>query len=78
MRVCLTNPTWRINHQKGIRAGCRVPNSIGLGQHTFMPYPFTLAYAMAIVEREPGIDAAIIDAIGEDLLIDVREGIVGY
>src|SRR5947209_7144297 len=67
MRVCLTNPTWRGDGEKGIRAGCRVPNSIGLGQHTFIPYPFTLAYATALLETEPGVEAAILDAIAEDL-----------
>lgn len=67
MRVCLTNPTWLTDGQKGIRAGCRVPNSIGVGQHTFMPYPFTLAYAMALVEGEDGVEAMICDAIGENL-----------
>lgn len=67
MRVCLTNPTWRTGNDKGIRAGCRVPNSIGMGQHTFLPFPFTLAYAMAMVEREPGVKAMILDAIAEDL-----------
>ncbi|WP_197525315.1 B12-binding domain-containing radical SAM protein [Pseudobythopirellula maris] len=44
-----------------------MPNSIGDGQHTFMPFPFTLAYAMAMVERIEGVEAMIIDAIAEDL-----------
>lgn len=66
MRVCLTNPTWREDDSRGIRAGCRVPNSIQSGQHTFMPFPFTLAYATAKLEAE-GVPTAIIDGIGEDL-----------
>jgi len=70
MRICLTNPAWRTIDEKGIRAGCRVPNSISHGQHTFIPFPFTLAYAMAMVEREEGVTAMILDAIAEDLDAD--------
>jgi len=66
LRVCLTNPTWKDNGVKGIRAGCRVPNTIGSGQHTFMPFPFTLAYATAKLEAE-GTPAMIVDAVAEDI-----------
>jgi radical SAM superfamily enzyme YgiQ (UPF0313 family) len=67
VRVCLTNPPWRSDTESGIRAGCRVPNSIEIGQHTFVPFPFTLAFATSRLEAEPGITARIIDAIGEDI-----------
>jgi radical SAM superfamily enzyme YgiQ (UPF0313 family) len=70
MRVCLANPPWRSATEQGIRAGCRVPNSIAIGEHTFIPFPFTLAYAMARLENEPGVTAMIIDAIAEDLACD--------
>jgi radical SAM superfamily enzyme YgiQ (UPF0313 family) len=70
LRICLANPPWRTDTETGIRAGCRVPNSIGIGQHTFIPYPFTLAYAMACVEKQPSITSIIIDAIAEDLTRD--------
>jgi anaerobic magnesium-protoporphyrin IX monomethyl ester cyclase len=66
MRVCLTNPPWRVAGRRGIRAGCRVPNAIGEGQHTFVPFPFTLAYAAGVLDRA-GVRVAIIDAIAEDL-----------
>ena len=66
MRICLTNPTWRQDGERGIRAGCRVPNTIRSGQHTFVPFPFTLAYAMSRLEAD-GIPAMIIDGVGEDL-----------
>lgn len=66
IRVCLTNPTWRQYGERGIRAGCRVPNSIRTGQHTFIPFPFTLAYAMAKLEAD-GVPTLIIDGVGEDL-----------
>jgi radical SAM superfamily enzyme YgiQ (UPF0313 family) len=70
MRVCLTNPCWRDNGRVGIRAGCRVPNMVGEGEHTFMPFPFSLAYAMSVLE-ELGVEAMILDAIAEE--IDERE-----
>jgi radical SAM superfamily enzyme YgiQ (UPF0313 family) len=66
MRVCLTNPPWRVGQQKGIRAGCRVPNAIGAGQHTFVPFPFALAYPAAVLERD-GLTVMLLDAIAEDL-----------
>ena len=66
MRVCLTNPPWQVAGRRGIRAGCRVPNAIGAGQHTFVPFPFTLAYSAAMLERE-GFEVMVIDAIAEGL-----------
>jgi radical SAM superfamily enzyme YgiQ (UPF0313 family) len=66
MRVCLTNPTWKQAGVRGIRAGCRVPNTIAEGQHTFIPFPFTLAYATSRLETE-GVTTELIDAIGEDI-----------
>ena len=66
MRICLTNPPWRLDRERGIRAGCRVPNTIRSGQHTFIPFPFTLAYAMAKLEAA-GVPSMIIDGVAEDL-----------
>lgn len=66
MRVCLTNPCWRENGRRGIRAGCRVPNLLGEGEHTFMPFPFTLAYGMSALEGR-GVEAMILDAIAEEI-----------
>lgn len=66
MRVCLTNPPWRDQKTTGIRAGCRVPTSIAKVEHTFVPFPFTLAYATAVLERN-GIPVLLIDAIAEEL-----------
>lgn len=63
--MCLTNPPWREGNQRGIRSGCRVPNSIGSGEHTFIPFPFPLAYATAVLERS-GVETLLIDAVGED------------
>ena len=50
MRICITNPCWREGDRKGIRAGCRMPNIIVDGQSTFVPFPFMLAYATAVLE----------------------------
>ncbi len=66
MRVCLTNPPWKQDGTRGIRAGCRIPNAIGEGQHTFIPFPFTLAYATAGLEAA-GVPVKLIDAIAEDI-----------
>ncbi len=66
MKVCIANPTWREGHSKGIRAGSRVPNIIGDYEHTFMPFPFLLAYAAAVLEQH-GIETVLIDAIAEGI-----------
>jgi len=66
MRVCLSNPRWRDGAKKGIRAACRVPNMAGANELTFMPFPFWLAYAAAVLERD-GHDVIVVDAIGEDM-----------
>jgi anaerobic magnesium-protoporphyrin IX monomethyl ester cyclase len=69
MRICVTNPCWREDGRKGIRAGCRVPNIVIEGQLTFIPFPFMLAYATSRLHAA-GFDAMILDAIGEDLTDD--------
>ena len=66
MRVCVSNPPWRVQKATGIRAGCRVPTSIAKVEHTFVPFPFTLAYATAVLEQN-GITVLLVDAIAEEL-----------
>ena len=66
MRICITNPCWREGDRKGIRAGCRMPNIIVDGQSTFVPFPFMLAYATAVLEAA-GVEVMLLDAIAEDL-----------
>jgi radical SAM superfamily enzyme YgiQ (UPF0313 family) len=39
---------------------------IGAAEHTFIPFPFTLAYGMAMLEAE-GVEAMLLDAIAEDI-----------
>jgi radical SAM superfamily enzyme YgiQ (UPF0313 family) len=66
MRVCLTNPVWRTANKRGIRSGCRVPNIINGEEHTFIPFPFPLAYTASFLESS-GINVLLIDAIGEQI-----------
>lgn len=66
MKVCISNPPWQETHQRGIRAGSRVPNIIGDYEHTFMPFPFLLAYAAAVLQ-ERGIVTLILDGIAEGM-----------
>jgi len=67
MRVSLTNPSWREEGRRGIRSGCRVPNIMGERDFTFIPFPFPLAYAAAVLEAN-GTPVMIVDAVGEDLV----------
>lgn len=66
MRICITNPRWETTQGRGIRAGCRVPNIIGLGEQSFIPFPFLLAYSAAIL-KQSGHDVLLIDAIAEHI-----------
>lgn len=66
LRVCFSNPCWRDENRRGIRAGCRVPNMIGAGEQTFIPFPFLLAYGMAALEAK-GVPCLIVDAIAEGI-----------
>jgi radical SAM superfamily enzyme YgiQ (UPF0313 family) len=66
MRVCLTNPCWRKQNKSGIRSGSRVPNIIGGAEHTFVPFPFPLAYTASYLES-CGVNVLLIDAVGEEI-----------
>ena len=63
MRVFLGNPPWSKPGFYGVRAGSRWPHF----EHEtsdYMPFPFQLAYAAAVLERE-GFDVLLVDGIAE-------------
>jgi anaerobic magnesium-protoporphyrin IX monomethyl ester cyclase len=66
MKVCLTNPSWRETGRSGIRSGSRVPNIISGMEHTFIPFPFPLAYTASYLESH-GVEVHLIDAIAEEM-----------
>lgn len=68
MKVFLANAPWKKGDRLGVRAGARwaMTNAAGKGSKipTYVPFPFYLAYAAAVVE-ESGFDTLLIDAIAE-------------
>jgi len=70
MRIILGNPPWRIGNRLGVRAGSRWPFTMEVTDGTrlppYIPFPFFLAYAAAVLERER-FPVMLIDGIAEGL-----------
>lgn len=71
MNIVLSNPPYRIPLGDGrerffIRAGSRWPFSIVKCEDDvsdYLPFPFYLAYAAALIEREPGLEVMVEDGV---------------
>ncbi len=55
---------WKVGRRTGVRAGSRWPHLKSAEEGDYLPYPFFLGYASALLKRE-GFDAKLIDAIAE-------------
>ncbi|MDD5119810.1 MAG: radical SAM protein [Candidatus Omnitrophica bacterium] len=65
-RILLVNLPWQKNGVSGVRAGSRWPHIKGRPEDSYLPFPFFLAYATALL-RSRDIEAVMIDAIAEGL-----------
>jgi len=63
MRVLLTNPPWLRPGWYGVRAGSRWPH-MERAESPYMPFPFLLGYAAAVLEAD-GHEVVAIDACAE-------------
>ncbi|MDD5557604.1 MAG: radical SAM protein [bacterium] len=63
MKVFLGNPPWRKPGFYGVRAGSRWPH-FEHESSRYMPFPFGLAYAAAVLERD-GFEVALVDGVAE-------------
>lgn len=68
MRVFLGNPPWSKPGFYGVRAGSRWPHFESV-HDKYMPFPFYLSYATAILERE-GFECRLVDGIAEGISDD--------
>src|SRR4051812_19338131 len=59
VKVALVNPPWLRPGHYGVRAGSRWPHFEENGSR-YMPFPFYLAYAAALLEND-GFTAAVFD-----------------
>jgi radical SAM superfamily enzyme YgiQ (UPF0313 family) len=66
MKILICNPPWLKGERTGIRSGSRWPFTIEKKKESvrekYMPFPFNLAYAAAVLEKN-GFEVNVIDAI---------------
>lgn len=68
MTVLLVNPPWIVDGRKGVRAGSRWPHLKIEEEGGYMPFPFFLAYAAAVLKLNK-LDVKLLDAIAENLTL---------
>jgi len=66
VKVFLANPPWRKGERLGVRAGARWAFTMAAGKGSkvppYVPFPFFLAYAAAVLEQA-GVEVRLVDAI---------------
>jgi len=70
VKVFLANPPWRKGERLGVRAGARWAFTMAAGKGSkippYVPFPFFLAYAAAVLEQA-GVEVRLVDAIAEGI-----------
>ncbi|MDD4909321.1 MAG: radical SAM protein [Candidatus Omnitrophica bacterium] len=66
MKISLVNLPWRSFGREGVRAGSRWPHLKARSEKEYLPFPFFLAYAAALLKKN-GFNARLIDAIASGL-----------
>jgi len=70
VKAFLANPPWRKGERLGVRAGARWAFTMAAGKGSkippYVPFPFFLAYAAAVLEQA-GIEVRLVDAIAEGM-----------
>lgn len=66
MKTMLINPPWSKGNFYGVRAGSRWPHLEDCSTTGYMPFPFFMAYAAAVLEKA-GKTVSVIDACAEKL-----------
>ncbi|MFH1460399.1 MAG: radical SAM protein [Candidatus Omnitrophota bacterium] len=66
MNIILVNLPWKKRASWGVRAGSRWPHIKDHTEENYLPFPFFLAYAAALLKKN-GFQVEIIDAIAEKL-----------
>ena len=69
MKIVLANLPWKKNNQWGVRAGSRWPHIKHESERDYLPFPFFLAYAAALLKQQ-GFDVELIDAIAVKMTYD--------
>ena len=66
MKTILVNPPWATEGFYGVRAGSRWPHLESCDSSDYMPFPFFMAYAAAVLERADK-SVMVVDACAEKL-----------
>jgi len=69
LRFFLGNSPWYKDGCYGVRAGSRWPH-FQPSDSQYMPFPFFLAYAAAVLERQEGVDVLLVDGVAEKMTDD--------
>ncbi|MBC8264167.1 MAG: cobalamin B12-binding domain-containing protein, partial [Anaerolineales bacterium] len=79
MKVFLANPPWRRGERLGVRAGSRWAFTMAAGKGSkippYVPFPFFLAYAAAVLEQA-GVNVQLVDAIAKGVDIEPFLGMI--
>ncbi len=62
MNIVLVNLPWKRGNRWGVRAGSRWPHIKDQTEENYLPFPFYLAYAAALLKKN-GFNVSIVDAI---------------
>jgi radical SAM superfamily enzyme YgiQ (UPF0313 family) len=68
MKIFLVNLPWERQGRWGVRAGSRWPHIKTVQERNYLPYPFFLAYAAALLQRE-GFEVRLIDSLAIELSV---------
>ncbi|MFC1666695.1 B12-binding domain-containing radical SAM protein [Candidatus Omnitrophota bacterium] len=66
MKIVLANLPWKVRDRWGVRAGSRWPHIKSYQEGDYLPFPFFLAYAAALLKKN-GHSVYLIDAIAEKI-----------
>lgn len=70
LKILLANLPWQKDGRAGVRAGSRWPHIKDDSEGDYLPFPFFLAYATSLLKKY-GIEARLIDAIAQELSVEV-------
>ncbi len=65
MKIVLANLPWNVFLKTGVRAGSRWPHLKGPTERDYLPFPFFLAYAAALLKKH-NFEVTLIDAIAQE------------
>ena len=66
VKILLANLPWKRGGSWGVRAGSRWPHIKSVQEKRYLPFPFFLAYAGSLLERE-GFEVKVIDSLAQEL-----------